>query len=383
MEAIGTLAGGVAHDFNNILSAIISYSEMGLYKKNMDENNIQYRFEQILKAGNRAKDLVKQILTFSRGQEQESVQVKTGTIVKEALKLLQATLPKNIEIRQNIMTDSDTVLADPIQIHQILMNLCTNAAYSMKGKGGVLEISLNDLYVDSETEAQVSDLPTGQYLKLCVHDTGHGIDRAVMERIFDPYFTTKGKGEGTGLGLSVVHGIARSLGGTITVDGELGKGTTFSVFFPKLEVNETSVAEQENPLPEGNERILFVDDEEVLVDVGQEMLEEFGYNVVTKTSAVEALEIFRAQPEKFDLVITDKNMPHMTGFDFAEELLHIRPNMPVILLTGFSDTADTEKAKAQGFRELVIKPIDMQQMAETIRRVLDNNGQQLPQKVGA
>lgn len=377
MEAIGTLAGGIAHDFNNILSAIISYAEIGLYKQDMDESKRKYSFEQILQAGGRARDLVKQILTFSRQREQERVSVKTSVIIKEALKMLSATLPKNISIRQNITADSDMVLADPIQIHQILINLCTNAAHAMQEKGGVLEVSLHEVYIDPETETKVSDLPTGEYLELSVSDTGTGIEASVMERIFDPFFTTKQPGKGTGMGLSVVHGIARSHGGTVTVDGAVGKGTTFHVYLPKLEGELISKTEKQKPIPSGHERILFVDDEEALVDVGKEMMEEFGYKVVTCTNAIEALQVFRAEPEKFDLVITDKSMPHMSGFEFAEELFRIRSDTSVILLTGFSDKADMEKAKAQGFKDLVMKPLVMREMAETIRRVLDQKNQEL------
>jgi signal transduction histidine kinase/ActR/RegA family two-component response regulator len=377
MEAIGTLAGGIAHDFNNILSAIISYAEIGLYKQNIDDAKRKYSFEQILQAGSRARDLVKQILTFSRQREQERVSVKTSVIIKEALKMLSATLPKNISIRQNITADSDMVLADPIQIHQILINLCTNAAHAMQEKGGVLEVSLHEVYIDPQTETKVSDLPAGEYLEISVSDTGTGIEASVIERIFDPYFTTKQPGKGTGMGLSVVHGIARSHGGTITVDGAVGKGTTFHVYLPKLEGELTSTTEKEIPIPSGHESILFVDDEEALVDVGKEMMEEFGYKVVTCTDATEALKVFRAEPEKFDLVITDKSMPHMSGFELAEELFRIRSDTSVILLTGFSDTADMEKAKAEGFKDLVMKPLVMREMAETIRRVLDQKSQEL------
>ncbi len=371
MQAIGTLAGGIAHDFNNILTAIISYSEIGLYKKDMNKEKIKYSFEQILKAGGRAKEVIKQILTFSRQRDEQLGPVKIGGVVKEALKLISATLPKTIDIRENIMTDSDTVLADPTQIHQILMNLCTNAEHALREKGGVMEISLGEICIHSESQQQNFDLLPGTYLDLSVKDTGAGMEASVMERIFDPFFTTKGPAEGTGMGLSVVHGIAKSHGGKVIVESAVGKGTTVHVFFPKADINETSAVEKEAQMPLGNERILFVDDEEALIEVGQEMIEEFGYEVVCKTDPVEALAVFRAEPQKFDLVITDKSMPHMNGFEFVEKLLEIRPDTPAILCTGFSSTAELEKARAIGFRELIMKPVVMREMAVTIRRVLD------------
>ncbi|MCP4716283.1 MAG: response regulator, partial [Deltaproteobacteria bacterium] len=280
--------------------------------------------------------------------------------------------PKNITIQRQMHAGRDLVLADPTQIHQILMNLCTNAAQSMREQGGILTVSLSTCHCDAAASNKTVDVPPGSYLKLSVTDTGSGISKDVMQRIFDPYFTTKKKGEGTGLGLSVVHGIAKSHGGTIAVAGEIGKGATFNVYLPQLDMPDLSATVQQAPIPAGRGSILFVDDEEALVDVGQEMLEEFGYEVETKTNALEALEAFQSTPEKFDLVITDKSMPHMTGFDLAEELFRIRPNIPVILCTGYSDSVDTQKAKSSGFSELVTKPIIMRDMAATVKRVLES-----------
>jgi PAS domain S-box-containing protein len=372
MEAIGTLAGGIAHDFNNILAAIMGYTEMALY--DVPEGTPGRRnLEQVLKAGYRGKDLVKQIITFSRRSEQERRPMRVSPIVKEALKLLRASLPTTIEIHQNIEAQSGIVLADPTQIHQVLMNLCSNAAYAMREEGGVLEVSLADVVFDSVDAAPYPDLNPGPYLKLTVSDTGHGIDRAIMERIFDPFFTTKRPGEGTGMGLSVVHGIVKSCGGAIVVDSEPGKGSTFDLFFPRMEGDFLPEADSVASMATGNERILFVDDEEDLVDMVQQMLKRLGYSVVAKTSSIEALEIFQAQPNQFDLVITDQTMPHMTGADLAKELMCIRPDIPVILCTGFSEVISAEEARALGIREFVMKPFATREIAEITRYVLDSD----------
>jgi len=371
MEAIGTLVGGIAHDFNNILAAIMGYTEMALY--DVPEGTAGRRnLEQVLKAGYRGKDLVKQIITFSRRSEQERRSMRVSPIVKEALKLLKASLPTTIDIRQNIETQSGMVLADPTQIHQVLMNLCSNAAYAMREKGGVLGVSLVDADIDSDgAEPSYPDLNPGAYLKLTVSDTGHGIDRAIMERIFDPFFTSKKPGEGTGMGLAVVHGIVKSYGGAIVVDSEPGKGSTFDVFLPRIEGDFFPEADSAAPMPTGNERILFVDDEEDLLDMVHQMLERLGYSVVAKTNSLEALEAFKAQPDQFALVITDQTMPHMTGADLAKELMRIRPDIPIILCTGFSEVISAEEAKALGIREFVMKPFATREIAEITRRVLD------------
>ncbi|MBW2020218.1 MAG: PAS domain S-box protein [Deltaproteobacteria bacterium] len=370
MEAIGTLAGGIAHDFNNILSAIIGNAQLALDDLS-GPSSVRYSFEQILEASYRATKLVKQILAFSRQHEHERRPVQLNSIVKETLKLLRASLPSTINIRQNIQSDAGVVFADPTQIHQVLMNLCTNAAHAMRENGGVLEVSLVNVDLDAEAVVGHPDLKPGPCLRLTVRDTGHGMDRAVMERIFDPYFTTKGKGEGTGLGLALVHGIVKSHGGAINVHSELGKGTTFHIFLPRLERDAIMEAEVLAPLPKGNERILFVDDEEVLVDVGERMLERLGYKVIASTNSIEALEIFHANPDKFDLVITDQTMPNMTGTELAKGLMRIRPDIPIILCTGFSETITAEKARAMGIREFVLKPIVIDKIAATIRNVLD------------
>ncbi|MFH1241354.1 MAG: PAS domain S-box protein [Pseudomonadota bacterium] len=369
MEAIGTLAGGIAHDFNNILAAIIGYTELiGLRIK--DEAKVRRYLQELRKAGNRAKDLTGQVLTFSRQSGEEEQPLYVSVILKEGLNLLRASLPSTIEIRQKIQVDSGKILANPTQVHQVLMNLCTNAAYAMREEGGVLEINLERIDVDSPTAALHPDLHPGPYVRLTVSDTGHGIPLENLERIFDPYFTTKEKGEGTGLGLSVVHGIVRSYGGAIEVNSEPGKGSTFQVYFPRIELDVKEIPRTVEPFPTGNERILFVDDEESLVEMGKEMLEHLGYSVVTKTSSIEALELLRKEPDVFDLLITDMTMPGMTGERLAKEVMKIRQDMPVILCSGFSDRIDRDKAKEIGIKRLTMKPLVMRDLAVIIRETL-------------
>ena len=372
MEAIGTLAGGIAHDFNNILTIIIGYAEILLDGVSGDDA-MREDLEEVLKAGYRARGLVEQILTFSRQTDQERRPLQIAPIVKEALKLLRASIPKTVEIRENIVPESGMILADPTQIHQVLMNLCTNSAHAMREKGGRLEVGLIDVDLDYETAAQYPDLSPGPYLRLTVSDTGHGMDRTVRERIFDPFFTTKGPGEGTGLGLAMVYGIVKSHRGEITVYSEPGKGTTFHVFLPKVEVESIPSPEPLVPLYQGKERILFVDDEEAVVQMGRKMLERLGYEVIISTDGREALEIFRSQPEQIDLVITDQTMPNITGAELARELMGIRPDIPIILCTGFSEVISVEEAKALGIREFVMKPFATREIAEITRHVLDND----------
>jgi len=370
MEAIGTLAGGIAHDFNNILSAIMGYTDMAIRMAD-DNDRLQYYLKQVFKASERAKDLVKQILAFSRQREEKLRPLRVSPIIKEVLKLLRASLPSTIEIRQNIRSDPDTVLADPTHIHQILMNLCTNAAHAMRERAGVLNISCNSVDVGLGDILTTRDLDPGMYLKLTVSDTGVGIDAVTMERIFDPFFTTKRPGEGTGLGLSVVHGIVKSYGGTITVKSEVGRGSEFSVYLPLLmETEERQVITPGEPIPAGMERILLVDDEEMIVEIGESMLTGLGYDVVGLTSSLEALELFRAQPERFDLVITDITMPNMTGIELTRELLRIRPDISVIGCTGFSEMISSESATSIGLKDLIMKPVIKRQLAEAIRRTL-------------
>jgi PAS domain S-box-containing protein len=370
MEAIGTLAGGIAHDFNNILSAIIGYAELA--REDVPEGSkVQANLREVYKAGIRAKDLVQQILAFSRQSEQEQKPLRISPIIKESLKLLRASLPSTIDIRQNMGSKWDTIMAEPTQIHEVLMNLCANAGHAMREHGGVMELSLEDVDLDSRAASQSLGLRPGPYVRLTVSDTGCGIAPEILGRIFDPYFTTKEPGEGTGMGMAIVHGIVKSHGGAITVNSEPGKGTTFQVFFPSIESEQEDEVKAVKPLPTGSERVLFVDDEKALVDIGKQMLERLGYQVVARTSSIEALEAFRAQPDKFDLVITDQTMPNMTGEKLVEELMGIRLDIPIILCTGYSQMISEDKAKALGIREFVMKPIVMHDIAETIRRALD------------
>ncbi len=368
MEAIGTLAGGIAHDFNNILAAILGFLELA----NLDtaENSrIKYNLQQSMKAAHRAKDLVQQILAFSRQNKRERKPLHMGPIVKEGLKFLRASLPTTIAIKENIEEDLGTVEADPTQIHQVLMNLCTNAADAMREQPGVLEISLIKM---EETSGLYPELDPGPYLRLRVSDTGQGMTREVLKRIFDPYFTTKETGKGTGLGLAVVHGIVKSYKGHIAVSSEVKKGTTFDIYLPRTDNKKVAwEADRLEPLPLGKlERILFVDDEAAIAEIGQRMLEHLGYEVVVKTGSMEALELFRTQPEGFDLVITDMTMPNMSGDKLAKEILRIRPDLPIILCTGFSESISEEKAKALGVREFALKPLVMKDLAGAVGRAL-------------
>ncbi|MBI9084672.1 MAG: response regulator [Desulfobacterales bacterium] len=372
MKAIGTLAGGIAHDFNNILAAIMGYTEMSLMDTD-EASSVHRRLTNVLKATNRAKELIHQILTFSRQNDPEIRPMAPLPIIKETIKMMRASLPATVEIRQRIPASSAMIMADPDHIHQILMNLCTNASQAMAKNGGTLELRMTEVDFDTETAHRDQDLLPGKYLKLTVADTGRGMDRAELEQIFDPYFTTKQTvdGDGSGLGLSVVHGIIHSHGGTIAVNSELGTGTTVDVFFPIIEPAKTDPAAVKTPIPLGRERILFVDDEQALADVGLQMLQRLGYHVVPRTSSVEALEAFRAHPDRFDLVVTDQTMPNMTGTELAREIHRIRPDIPIILCTGFSEKFPGELGPGIGIDDFLFKPIALRDFADTIRRVLD------------
>ena len=372
MEAIGTLAGGIAHDFNNILMAICGYTEMTLYR--LGEGTPERRnLDQVLKASRRAADLVSQILAFSRQAEHERKPVNIVPLVKETLKLLRSSLPSTIEIRQDLAVaeNGGVILADPTQIHQVLMNLCANAAHAMRTRGGVLTVKLADRMADADVAMRHPQLKPGAYVCMTVSDTGHGIDEAILERIFDPYFTTKEPGKGTGLGLAVVQGIVKSCGGAVSVDSRPGLGSTFRIFLPKIDGKVAVETLGAEPLPGGTERILFVDDEKSLADLGKDMLESLGYSVTTRTGSVDAWETFRTNPEAFDLLVTDMTMPIVTGMDLAGNVLSLRPDLPVILCTGFNETIDGERARQAGIREFVMKPYQLAILAGTVRRVLD------------
>jgi PAS domain S-box-containing protein len=373
MEALGTLAGGIAHDFNNILMPIVINTELALLDTPEGSSILNY-LKLIQEAANRGKDLIKQIITFSRQKEQVKAPIEIGPVIREALKFLRSSIPKTIEIRENIKVSPSSVLADPTQIHQVLMNLCSNAAYAMREKGGVLDISLTPVEVDAEMVNRHFDLKPGPYLRLTVADTGQGMNKEVMEKAFDPFFTTKKPGEGTGMGLAVVHGIVKNHGGAITIYSEVGKGSTFNVFLPMIkEELKTETAPPES-ITTGKEKILLIDDEEIQIRSVQPMLERLGYRVIAKTNATEALDIFRIKPDEFDLVITDQTMPHMMGRELAAELLRIRPDIPIILCTGFSEVIHEEEAKAMGIREFIMKPFSLNEMAGVIRKSLGKNG---------
>jgi len=358
MEAIGTLAGGIAHDFNNIIGAMMGFAELAKFKST--DNNISPYLEHILKACDRSRDLVKQILTFSRQTDREKKPVMLTPLIKEVTKFMRSSLPTTIEISNVLNAASDVIMADATQIHQLIMNLCTNAGHAMKEKGGLLEIALNQTTVNS-TNKLLPSLQAGRYLLLTVTDTGHGMDQDKLGRIFEPYFTTKRQGEGTGLGLSVVDGIVKSHGGAIKVYSEIGKGTVFHIYFPLVEKLTEAESDEDNKiLVQGSETILFVDDEETLALVGKIYLEDMGYKVITQTDPVKAIAHFRENKESFDIVITDKTMPHMTGFDLAREIRNINGEIPIIICSGFQYKEDAEKMAALEIRHFITKPIKLE-----------------------
>lgn len=370
MEAIGTLAGGIAHDFNNILAAIIGYSEMARRGISQD-SRAQSHLAQVLIASTRARDLVNQILTFSRSEEADQERLDLQHVIAETLQMLTVSLPSAIEIRQNIDTPVPLVLGDATQIQQVALNLCVNAVQAMKEHGGVLEIGLTCLDIDQDFAIAHPELKEGPHVRLDVSDTGSGMDRATQERIFEPFFTTKAPGEGTGLGLAVVHGVVKNHGGAIVVSSEIGLGTSFAIYLPVCDRPPDPTLHKPDPVPQGKgERILFVDDEEALVVLGKLTLEDLGYRVTTMVDSVDALAAFRSQPEAFDLVITDYTMPRLNGADLATALLEIRPALPIILTTGYSAGMTQEKAIATGFRELLPKPCPIETLAAAIRRSL-------------
>ena len=378
MEALGALAGGIAHDFNNILAIIMGYTDMAKLRSG-EGSPIAGKLNEVLKATERAKQLVKQILAFSRRSEQQKTAVQLGAIVKEAMQILRPSLPSTIEIKTEDSSEA-CVLADPIQMHQMLMNLCANAAYAMRDSGGILEVTLADIEIGTGPGASREGLRPGRYVSLTVKDNGHGIDPSIIDSIFDPFFTTKELGEGTGLGLSVVHGIVRSHGGSINVVSFPGKGATFTVLIPAMESADVNIkAEPSISLPRGRERVLVVDDEPSLAEMVEQMLAKLGYDAVSCTSGIEALEIFRHQPAEkpFDLVITDMTMPRFTGMDLARELSRLEPPVPIIIVTGFSQKIDAHKARELGFQGFLMKPVTLERLATMVRTVLDRK---LPSK---
>lgn len=372
MEAIGALAGGIAHDFNNILSGVIGYSELTLSIAEVD-SPIHRNIQKIITAGLRARDLVQQILAFSRKDELEVGPMQAGPLVKEVLKLLRSTLPSSIQISQKISDKIGNILADPTQFHQIIMNLCMNAAHAMEANGGRLGIELSQVELSSQDIRLHPGLQPGDYLKLSVQDTGTGISKENLEKVFDPYFTTKEKGKGTGLGLATVHGIIKSYGGAIHVYSEQQMGTTFNVYIPTI-MEQAKI--EKKVVPEfagGTEQILLVDDEPVLLDVGRLLLETLGYQVSTISDSESALEVVRNSPRSIDLVLTDMTMPYMTGDKLAIEMLKIRPDLPIILCTGYNANISDNIVSKLGVRALVSKPIVKADLARIVREVLDKN----------
>jgi PAS domain S-box-containing protein len=373
MEAIGTLAGGIAHDFNNILAAILGYSQL-VSNKLPTESPLQSYLQHILGAGNRATELVKQILTYSRQSVQEHKPVRIDQLINEVLTLIRASIPTSVEIvtKVAILPEEAVVLADETQIHQVLMNLCTNAAHAIGANGGTLTLNLTSTDIDAGTASHFPDLPLAAYVKLLIEDSGHGIAPDNLERIFDPYFTTKMVGEGTGLGLSVVQGIVENHGGRINVDSEVGKGTCFTLLLPRVKVVNLLESEDKKTTLPGTEQILFVDDEESLTILGKEMLEYLGYLVTASTSSKDALEIFRAEPDRFALVITDRIMPGLSGDKLAERIHEIRPHIPIILCTGFSGDLSLLRAEVPGVSEIILKPYNVELMSARIRELIDH-----------
>ena len=369
MEAIGTLAGGIAHDFNNILFPIVGHTEM-LMDDIPEDGPVRSSLTEIYAGALRARDLVHQILAFARHEKNEIQLMKMQPIVKEVLKLIRSTIPTTISIRQDLAADCGAVTADPTQIHQLLMNLITNAFHAMEENGGTLFVRLKEIELGKEDRHP--DLAPGAYACLTVADTGMGMNKETREKIFNPFFTTKENGKGTGLGLSVVHGIVAGMKGAIQVYSEPGKGTEFHVYLPvikkTLEERDTLTPD---PIPVGNENILLVDDEQAIITMEQQVLERLGYRVTARTGSIEALEAFRAGPDRFDLVLTDMAMPNLSGDKLAAELIRIRPDIPILICTGFSETMTEEKIQSLGIRGLVLKPIIVKDLAKKIREILD------------
>ena len=372
MEAIGTLAGGIAHDFNNILTPISGYTELALGKI-PEDSKARTNLEQVLIAVQRAKSLVQQILTFGRQEDQQRCSLEIQSIIKEALKLLRASLPSTIEIRSSFNSESK-IIADPTQIHQVMLNLCTNAHHAMRENGGILDIRVDDMDLTQQGLINLPELKPDHYVCLTISDTGNGMTRDVLDRIFDPYFTTKPDGEGTGMGLSVVHGIVKGHGGHIMVESKPGKGSTFKIFFPKHQdkVPQNDLLNNSAPLHGGNESILIVDDEKTVTDVIQQMLIDLGYHATSYNSSLEALEFFRSSPYSFDLVISDMTMPKMTGAKLINEIHRVRPDIPVIMTTGNRNKINHEQTDSPGKRFLLLKPTSLKDLARAVRDLLDH-----------
>jgi signal transduction histidine kinase/CheY-like chemotaxis protein len=372
METIGTLAGGIAHDFNNILTPVLGYTEMAMEELS-EESTLRYDIEQINSAALRGKDLVQQILTFSRQVDFEKKQLRLDQVVIEVLKLIRASFPSNIEIRQELDNECGTVMADSTQMHQIIMNLCTNALHSMMGKGGVLTIRLDTQKIGSREMHGSSKIQKGTYIRLIISDTGHGMDKHTVERIFEPFFTKKEVGSGSGLGLSVVHGIVSSYNGTIEVESEPGQGSRFIIFLPQHSKHFVEEKEIVQELKKGKGSILFVDDEKEITFMGKRMLESLGYTVDIKTDSQDALTVFRQDPFRYDLIVTDQAMPKMMGTELIGEIKKIRSDLKAIIITGYQDSLPPDAMEQYGIEDIISKPLILSEFSILIGKVLNQN----------
>jgi signal transduction histidine kinase len=369
METIGTLAGGIAHDFNNILTPILGYTEMALEELS-EESVLRYDIEQINAGALRGKDLVQQILTFSRQVDFDKKPLKLDEVVTEVLKLIRASFPSNIEIRQELDTQSGTVMADATQMHQIIMNLCTNAYHAMMGKGGILSIKLDKQKVGARAINGSAKIQKGVYVRLTVSDTGHGMDKRTVERIFEPFFTMKEVGSGSGLGLSVVHGIVSNYNGSIVVESEPDKGSNFTIYLPQHSADSETEKEVPAQLKKGKGSILFVDDEKEITYMGKRMLESLGYSVDIKTDSQEALKIFLDDPHKYDLLVTDQAMPHLMGTELIAKVKEIRPDLKSIIITGYQESIPANAMEQFGIEDIISKPLILSEFSELIGKVL-------------
>ncbi|MCK5543080.1 MAG: response regulator [Desulfobacterales bacterium] len=370
MESIGTLAGGIAHDFNNLLYMVVGNTELAL--EHISKGNPVYsNLEEIKSASLRAAGVVKQLLNFSHQFDQQLILIDIVIVIKDALDFLRSSIPSTIEIQKQLPDSDITILGDPIQINQIMMNLCLNASQAMQENGGVLKIIVEKIYLNEESIDNFTKLSAGNHVKITISDSGSGIAAEIHDRIFDPYFTTKGIGDGSGMGLAVVHGVVNNHDGAISVDSEPGKGTIFNIIFPVIDEKPEVKIEATDEIPHGTETILFVDDEESIADLTKQLLERLGYRVETILNSVKALELFKAKPNYFDMVITDMTMPQMTGTKLVEKVKEIRSDIPVIICTGHSSLIDEEKAKQLGIDGYIMKPVSLLKIAKTIRTVLD------------
>lgn len=372
METIGTLAGGIAHDFNNILTPILGYTDMAL-EELPEESNLRFDIEQINNAALRGKDLVQQILTFSREVDVNKKPIRLQPIISEALNLLKAAFPQGVKIRQQLDPMIGSVLADPTHIHQIVMNLCTNASHAMMKTGGLLEVKLDAVDIDQKKAEKIRNLKRGSFIRLTISDTGHGMDIKTKERIFEPFFTRKEVGSGSGLGLSVVHGIINNYGGAIEVESAPGKGTAFTIYLPKHSSDGVDEDKLNRKPVKGDEHILFVDDEPEITFMGKKMLENLGYKVTIRDGSASALEEFMTDPDKYALLVTDQNMPDMTGTEMVVRMKEKKPDLKVIIITGYADNLSGETLARCGINDVILKPMVLDDFSKVIRRVLDSN----------